>query len=117
MGWADKWVVKELSPAGDETVIIVNLDEPDRRLSGRITNVSRHGFGLMMDQPLPAGCTVRVDFEGNMLLAEVCYCRKRRDGSGYAVGLRAEHVLNGTEDLEKLVQAIMGSRPQDRVPH
>ena len=69
----------------------------------------------MVDQMLAVGSAVRVDFEGNLVLAEVCYCRKRRDGSGYALGLRAEHVLNGTAELEKLVEAVMGHRAIDHV--
>lgn len=109
------WFVRDLLSAGDQTVTIINLDEPDKTLTGRITNRSRHGFGLMVEQLLPVGSAVRVDFEGNLLLAEICYCRPRRDGSGYAIGLRAEHVLNGTAELEKLVQSVMGHRAKDYV--
>ena len=96
------------SPVRDQPVVVTNLDEPDAKLPGRMTSVSRHGFGLMVDQPVSPGSAVRVDFDGNLLLAEVCYCRKRRDGPGYAVGLRAEHVLTGTKELEELVDAVMG---------
>jgi hypothetical protein len=88
-------------------VTVTDLENPGHSIQGILVNVSGHGFGLLLEQPLPINTAVRVDLHDAMLLGEVCYCEPVAGGPGYGVGLRAEHVLTESNELAALMRSLM----------
>jgi hypothetical protein len=72
-------------------------------VQGEIRNVSKNGTQLHLDQPIGIGSLLRVDYDNNLLLGEVVYCRQEQ--TGWIVGIRIEHTLTG---LSGLADAMRG---------
>jgi hypothetical protein len=68
-----------------------------------IQNVSEGGTQIWLDQTLPASTLVKIEYDDNLLLGEVIYCR--REQSGWLVGVKIEH---GLFELTALAAAMQG---------
>jgi hypothetical protein len=71
-------------------------------LQGEIRNVSEGGTQILLDEPLPPPTLVRIEYDDNLLLGEVVYCRQEQ--SGWLVGVRVEHGLFGLTALAVAMQ-------------
>jgi len=69
-----------------------------------IRNVSKGGTQLHLGQRLGIGTLLRIEYDNNLLLGEVVYCRQEQ--AGWVAGIRIEHSLSG---LTVLADAIRGS--------
>ena len=58
-----------------------------------ILNISEGVTQIWLDQPLRYASLVRIDYNDNLLLGEVVYCKKEQ--AGWLVGIRVEHALVG----------------------
>jgi hypothetical protein len=72
-------------------------------LHGVIRNVSESGTQIRLDQPLPPSTLVKIEYDDNLLLGEVVYCRQEQ--SGWLAGVKIEH---GLFDLTALAAAMQG---------
>jgi hypothetical protein len=95
-------------PRFDENrpVRVTVLREPQRELAGRIENVSGRGMRIALDQPVPGREVVKLEWDGTLLLGEVCYCE--REPGGYGVGVKLEHALFDTHELARLARKLAG---------
>jgi hypothetical protein len=98
----------------DEPVHVTVLGECETKLLGRITNYSDFGMGLLIDRDVPLGAAVKVEWSQTLLLGEVCYCRK--EGEGFAIGLKLEHALYNTSELARLAKRLLDESPQEEAP-
>ena len=79
------------------------LPRGQSRQHGEIKNISERGTQIWLDQPLHYASLVRIDYNDNLLLGEVVYCK--REQAGWVVGIHAEHALFG---LTALARALSG---------
>ncbi|MGC9972094.1 MAG: PilZ domain-containing protein [Bryobacteraceae bacterium] len=89
-----------------QTVRLTTLGEQSEALSAQIANLSGTAMRLLVDRPIPAGVTLRIEWDQILLLGEVCYCQSA-DG-GYAIGVELEHALLHTRDLHRLARELLG---------
>jgi hypothetical protein len=91
---------RELSQAALVTVVGTS----GKVLQGEIRNVSEGGTQIRLGEPLPPFTLVRIEYEDNLLLGEVVYCRQ--DRSSWLLGLRVEHGLFGLTALAASMQGF-----------
>jgi hypothetical protein len=91
---------RELSQAALVTVVGTS----GQVLQGEIRNVSEGGTQIQLSEPLPPFTLVRIEYEDNLLLGEVVYCRQ--DQSAWLLGLRVEHGLFGLTALAASMQGF-----------
>ncbi len=89
----------------NEPVHVTLLGDSQKTLLGRITNNSKHGIGLLIEEPAPIGSAVKVEWDSTLLLGEVCYCRA--EGNSFAIGLELEHALYNTAELGRLAKRLL----------
>ncbi len=82
------------------------LGERKKRVAGCVLNVSGHGLKLMLAEPAPAGTALMVEWADAQLLGEVCYSIETQEG--YAIGVKIEHALMNTAELERLARRLLG---------
>jgi hypothetical protein len=87
--------------------------ERNRRVRGEAANVSGNGLRLMLEEPVAPGTPLMVDWEGAQVMGEVCYCRQEQ--GGFAVGLKLERALVGTNDLLRLAHGLQGEPGPDPI--
>jgi hypothetical protein len=90
----------------NQPVRVTVLREPQRELGGRIENVSGRGLRIVLDEPIADCEVVKLEWDGTLLLGEVCYCE--REPGGYGVGLKLEHALFDTHELARLARKLAG---------
>jgi signal transduction histidine kinase len=61
------------------------LGRPEAQYLARISDVSRNGMRLVVDQGVPSGAAVKVEWDDRILLGNIRY--RARQGSGYTLGL------------------------------
>ncbi len=83
------------------TVSVLGTSAPAIRCE--IRNISEGGTQIWLDQPLRYASLVRIEYNDNLLLGEVVYCK--REQAGWLVGIHAEHALFG---LTALARALSG---------
>ncbi len=83
------------------TVSVLGTSAPIIRCE--IQNISEGGTQIWLDQPLNYASLVRIEYDDNLLLGEVVYCK--REPAGWLVGIHAEHALFG---LTALARALSG---------
>ena len=88
-----------------QSAIVSVLGTAGQVLQGEIRNVSKGGTQLHLDQPLAIGSLLRIEYDNNLLLGEVIYCRQEQ--TIWVVGIRIEHVLS---ELTALDEAMRGPR-------
>jgi hypothetical protein len=66
-------------------------------LQGEMLNISEGGTQIRLDQPLPYGSLVRIEYDDDLLLGEMVYCQQEE--SGWRIGIRVEHTLQGLKAL------------------
>ena len=76
---------------------------PGRVLDGEIRNVSEGGTQVRLAEPVAPFTLVRIEYDDNLLLGEVVYCRQ--DATSWLAGIKVEHGLFG---LEALAVAMKG---------
>lgn len=90
----------------EQTVRLTTLGGQSEELPAQIANLSGTGMRLLVDRHIPAGATLRVEWDQILLLGEVCYCQSV-DG-GYAIGVELEHALLHTRELHRLARELLG---------
>jgi hypothetical protein len=70
--------------------IVSVVGRPSQDLHGMIRNVSEGGTQIRLDEPLPPGTLVRIEYDDNLLLGEVVYCQREQS---WLAGVRVEHGL------------------------
>ena len=78
------------------------LGTPTEILRGEILNVSEGGTQIRLGQLLQPFTLVRIEYDDNLLLGEVVYCRE--DQSSWLLGIRVEHGLFGLKALADAMQ-------------
>ena len=84
----------------NQPVVVSVLGTSGETFHGEIRNVSEGGTELLLDQPVPYGSLVTIDYDDNRLLGEVVYCQ--REEANWLVGVRVEHALLGLATLASL---------------
>jgi len=84
--------------------IVSVVGTPAGVLQGEIRNLSQGGTQIRLGEPLPPFALVRIEYDDNLLLGEVIYCRQEQ--CGWLVGLRVEHGLFGLTALADAMQAF-----------
>ncbi len=95
----------------NEPALMTVLDADGRSMAGRIADMSGRGMKLVVEDAVPAGTAVQVDWAEALLLGEVCYCAPL-EGGGYALGLSFEHALFDTAELARLARKLLGEAPE-----
>lgn len=90
-------------------VQLVLLGDQESRFEVMLQDLSEGGARIMSPVPIKAGSPVRLDVDDSILLGEAVYCAKGE--AGCFVGLRFEQCLGRVSDLQRLVEALMGSQP------
>lgn len=62
---------------------------------------------LIVPRDISVGTAMRLDFENQLVLGEVCYCQAAGDSS-FIIGLELEQSLSNLDDLARLVRALIG---------
>lgn len=83
--------------------LVTIVEPPGQRVSGKILNLSEGGTQIRLEQPLKPSTLVQIDYDDNLLMGEVIYCRQ--DQSDWLAGVRIEHGLFG---LTALAEAMRG---------
>ena len=88
----------------NQSALVTVVGTPGQVLPGEIQNVSESGTQIRLGQALPPFTLVRIEYDDNLLLGEVVYCRQ--DQSAWLLGLRVEHNLSGLTALARAMQAL-----------
>jgi len=72
-------------------------------IRGEILNISEGGIQIWLNQALGYASLVRIEYDDNLLLGEVVYCRQER--AGWLVGINVEHALLGLNALARAMGA------------
>jgi hypothetical protein len=84
-----------------ERASAVILGHPDITVACRITNFSKSGICIIVQDQIPHGRTVKVDWDGHFLVGRVQ--RVRRSGPGYSVGLQLLNCSQWQSEPEPVV--------------
>jgi hypothetical protein len=87
-----------------QPAIVTLLGAVSQVVQGEIRNVSKGGTQLQLPQPIGTGSLLRIDYDNNLILGEVVYCRQ--EPTGWIAGIRIEHTLSG---LTALADAMGGA--------
>jgi hypothetical protein len=82
----------------------------DRVFAAHLADWSDGGMRLTAAEPLAPGTPVRVDWDDQLALGEVCHCSSLATDvpGGYAIGLRVQQMLTGLDSLRRLADRLMG---------
>ena len=69
----------------NQTARVTVLGRPEAQFVARISDVSRNGMRLVVDQGVPSGAAVKVEWDDHVLLGNIRY--RARQGAGYTLGL------------------------------
>jgi len=72
----------------DLTVKVTSIEEPQTTYKARMANLSAHGLSLIMNEELPTGSVVRVEWGDTNFIGELVYCQPHKDE--FLVGLQVE---------------------------
>ncbi len=86
------------------------LGEQKREIAGRAASFANQALKLVLQEPVPAGAPLMVEWEDSEILGEVRYCERVDDG--FAVGVSIEHALMGTRELARLASRLLGEGPE-----
>lgn len=92
-------------------VRITVLGNPDRVVEGTLLEVSGRGVRVKLREKLPLSSPVRIDLDDNLLLGDVCYCR--RVEQGYAAGVALAHSLGSVHQLASLMKSISWPKAEE----
>lgn len=90
--------------ASSHPILVTVVGTPHQVLRGEIRNLSEGGTQIRLGEPLSPFTLVRIDYDDNLLLGEVVYCRQEE--SLWLIGLRIEHSLFGLTALADAMQAF-----------
>lgn len=93
-----------LEAAGPVRVTI--LGDTRRQVAGRVADFSGGGLKLILEEPVPAGTALMVEWDNSEILGEVCWSRPEL--GGYAAGVQIEHTLVDTRELARLASRLLG---------
>jgi hypothetical protein len=88
----------------DLTVQITCLDLPDYTSKARLADLSVHGLGLILNEALHVGATVKVEWGNLTFIGESIYCNPH--GKEFLVGLRVE------DPVYETAKKCISQRPQ-----
>jgi hypothetical protein len=91
-------------PAENEAVRVTLLGGRPAKAEAHVAGQENDRLQLRLDRALPAGSTVKLEWENCMLLAEVVVCR--REGESYTAWLDVEHALFNTSELAQLAERV-----------
>ena len=83
---------------------MTTVGTPDQVHRAQVRNLSEGGTQILLGEPLPPFTLVKIEYQDNLLLGEVVYCRQEE--FGYLAGLRIEHALFGLAALSETMQAF-----------
>jgi len=89
----------------DTPVQVTVLGEPAATMMGRIQDHQRREVRLQIDQSIPVGSAVKLEWDRTLLLGEVSFCHQQ--GEGFCAGLELEHALYDTEELARLARRLL----------
>lgn len=87
-----------------EEVRATILGHPDVTVSCKVSNVSKSGLCLHVDDPIDEGKAVKVDWKDHFLIGRVC--RNAPDGDLYRVGLELLYCSKWSESMASVFSAI-----------
>jgi hypothetical protein len=96
----------------DREVRITRIGVPGGECSGRLSNFSGRGAGLLLSSSIAPGSLIKVEWDHTMILGEVSFCRK--SGEEYYVGVQLKHALYHTDELAALAQRLRGEDASSR---
>jgi hypothetical protein len=76
----------------DPTGVHAHLKGSGRHFTGRIVEVSRTGVQIQIDEAVPVGSVMTVEFGGTLLTGDIRHCQPR-DGR-FTVGIQTADVWN-----------------------
>jgi hypothetical protein len=79
----------------------------DQPIPAQLIDWSDRGMRLLTDQALAPGTPVRIDWQDQLVLGEVCHCQPATP-TGFSIGLRLHQMLNGLDRLRQLSRRLMG---------
>jgi PilZ domain len=84
--------------------LVTALGTPAQIHRAQIRNLSEGGTQILLGEPLQPFTLLKIEYEDNLLLGEVIYCRPEE--FGYLAGLRIEHALFGLTALSDAMQSF-----------
>jgi hypothetical protein len=76
----------------DETAWITIYGEIDKRVPGRVRNISGRGIGLEVGERVGTGSALKIEVGDVMMLGEVIYCRP--EGERYYLGVELDQAVH-----------------------
>jgi hypothetical protein len=96
------------------TILGSSAGVPDTIVPASMIEISGRGLRLNTEAPVPVGSAVRIDFDDNILLGEVCHLSQTGPAS-FTCGIHLEQALAAVNNLARLIDGIMGeSRTESR---
>lgn len=93
------------------TVLEAEGGAADQSITAEVIDISGKGLSAVAVRAIPAGRLVRIDFNDQLLLGEVCYCEPSE--RGFRIGVQLEHALNSVTQLQRLLQGLLLSEGRD----
>ncbi|MGA2262813.1 MAG: PilZ domain-containing protein [Acidobacteriota bacterium] len=87
----------------DQPVTVTNLNRAGMPMLGHLVNFSAIGTRLILDQQIPPGTMVKIEWGGTILLGEIIYCFQQ--GKEFAVGLELEDALYEREMVASMAES------------
>ena len=87
-----------------EWALVTIVGAADQVHRAEVRNLSEGGTQILMGEPLAPFTLVKIEYQDNLLLGEVVYCREEE--FGYLAGVRIEHALFGLTALSEAMQAF-----------
>jgi hypothetical protein len=94
----------------NEPVQVTSLHASGKPQAGRSRNISGGGMCIAMEEAIPVSTPVQVEWGNSLLLGEICHCSP--EGEGFLLGLKLNHVLTMTAQLQNLAVALQRASGQ-----
>jgi hypothetical protein len=85
-------------------------DQKAQPLDALLLDYSGRGMRLEFGFLAAPGTALRIEFDDQVLLGEVCYCQSMGEGR-YAAGIELEQSLKNLDDLSRLMRALVDDNP------
>ena len=81
----------------DQAAWITIYGAKDKRIPGRVQNISGRGIGLEVTEPVGTGGALKIEVGDAMMLGEVIYCRAEVDR--YYLGVELDQAVHSLASL------------------
>src|SRR5258708_8215315 len=96
---------REARIPSNQSVWLTVLGENEVRCRATTVDISGHGIKLMVAWKFPQDAAVKIEFDDELFLGEVCYCRP--ESGGFIMGIEIDQVLSGLRDLAHLRRRLL----------